>query len=98
MQQYAVSFASHDSGELTTEIIEAETWRHAVVQHSETPFVNDDEEPDVEMVPATINETKYAAYDMDTMFSILRLCVVNNQITVEEFDEEEYGLDPLESD
>lgn len=84
MRRFAVAIYNQNDGDLEIEVIEAENWREAALQHGLAPWTAlaepDEEEDDAnedapapEVVPDTINEAKQDAFDKDCAFDIVEI-------------------------
>ena len=68
MTKFAVAGINFFDNELTIEIIEADNWCDALVQH--TQYKSDDEPFDW---PKDMEDAKAEAFNMDSMFDVIEL-------------------------
>lgn len=75
MKKFAVSHINWGNYELTTEIVEAEDWKAAAMQHKNIAemFPVSEDEGKNWPIPETQEEAKQAAFDQDAMINIVEI-------------------------
>ena len=70
--KYAVAAMNFYDNELTIKVVHAENWKDAVLQHPQ--YKVSDEEVDEEVYfPDNIEDAKGEAFNMDSMFDVIKL-------------------------
>ena len=71
--KYAVAAMNFFDNEITIKVITADNWKDAVLQHPQYASTEDTPENEKVQFPDDIDDAKAFAFDMDSMFDVIKL-------------------------
>ena len=71
--KFAVAAMNFFDNELTIKVVNADNWKDAVLQHPQYTSPDDTPEDEKTQFPDDIEDAKAFAFDMDTMFDVIKL-------------------------